>query len=31
MTMVNEPAAATTDGKRVQTTTVWEKVPAAKK
>jgi hypothetical protein len=33
MTMVNEPAAAMADGKRVQTTTVWEKVqaPAAKK
>jgi lipocalin-like protein len=31
LTMVNEPAAATSDGKRVQTTTVWEKVPPAKK
>jgi hypothetical protein len=29
LTMVNEPAAATADGKMVQTTTVWEKVRAA--
>jgi len=31
LTMVNEPSAATMDGKMVQTTTVWEKVQAAKK
>ena len=31
LTMVNEPALATSDGKRVQTTTVWEKVQPAKK
>jgi hypothetical protein len=31
LTMVNEPAAATADGKMVQTTTVWEKVQAANK
>ena len=29
LTMVNEPAPATADGKMVQTTTVWEKVQAA--
>jgi hypothetical protein len=29
LTMVNEPAPATADGKMVQTTTVWEKVRAA--
>lgn len=29
LTMVNEPAPATADGKMVQTTTVWEKVGAA--
>ena len=28
LTMVNEPARATADGKMVQTTTVWEKVQA---
>lgn len=28
VTMVNEPAPATADGKMVQTTTVWEKVQA---
>ena len=28
LTMVNEPAPATADGKMVQTTTVWEKVQA---
>jgi hypothetical protein len=31
LTMVNEPSLATSDGKRVQTTTVWEKVQPAKK
>jgi len=31
LTMVNEPARATKDGKRVQTTTVWEKVQAPAK
>jgi len=31
LTMVNEPSAATMDGKKVQTTTVWEKVQPAKK
>jgi hypothetical protein len=31
LTMVNEPSFATSDGKRVQTTTVWEKVQPAKK
>jgi hypothetical protein len=31
LTMVNEPAAATKDGRRVQTTTVWEKVQAPAK
>lgn len=31
LTMVNEPAPATADGKMVQTTTVWEKVSASAK
>jgi hypothetical protein len=31
LTMVNEPALATADGKKVQTTTVWEKMAPAKK
>jgi len=31
ITMVNEPARATADGKMVTTTTVWEKVQAPKK
>jgi hypothetical protein len=31
LTMVNEPSFATSDGKRVQTTTVWEKMQPAKK
>jgi hypothetical protein len=31
LTIMNEPSRATLDGKRVQTTTVWEKVPARAK